>query len=805
VKGLEIGKDGFVRGFAVAGPKTEDFHSDRTAGNQLELEGILREQCAGKKPEEFSEDVKLGGMSSIGMPFRIAGGMGDFLDVSEFYSTMKTVAVEAAVTLCTEEEQTVTLQLWTYLAAAVYVNGRKVLETKRPVYKPILKEEAQVQLKAGENQVILLGDTLGVRDTRTVFGLKVKQAEKPLTSMFPDDSCRDQIEDDIRYLGNIRMNGDEAVLPGKADSLSLLLPTAPDGDFETKCTVQTVDIAGRDAVRIPEGYETFAIGIVREAYRLERKFAILERSHIVYSPEKTKQYLFREIAKRKSLDRGGFGFAIIDILARKALGIEDAEDHRRILEDFELIERRVDCADFLVTGYMRYRKFYGFTEEEEKRFKEVLLGFRYWMNMKGSDGMCFWSENHSLMFYMAAMFAGEIYPDDFFPRTGRNGQQLHAYGRRKVLEWLDDVEENGFEEFLSAVYMPVTLAALLNLVDLAEEKIGRRAEKICDRMLREIAIQSFQGVEIAPMGRIYGGAIRPYTGGAQCMLYLIDQNYPVETSEGWMSFLLTSRYRFPEDLRALTANDADTEYSSGNALIRLRKRSDYILTSVQSPRTDGHERWTNILHDPDADTDTHEFNRSLNETFHGTSFFEPGTFGYQQHLFYAAPSPETTCFVNHPGTDAEDSDMRPGYWFGCGLMPALRQERNVLGAIWHLNDTQPLTFTHLYFPACKFDEVREEGNFLFGRVGTGYLAIWHSDPLEAYNDGSMTGVERRCYSMDHAWFFVVGDKDEYGSFEAFAESAMAMAPVYDKKNGTLTAKDFSLTYTPGHDKTQIVL
>ena len=804
MKGLEIGKDGFVRGFAVAGPKTDDFHSDRTAGNQLELEGILREQCAKQKPEKFSEEVKLGGMSSIGMPFRIAGGMGDFLDVSEFYSTMKTVAVEAAVTLYTEKAQTVTLQLWTYLAAAVYVNGEKVLETKRPVYKPILKEEAQVQLKAGENQVILLGDTLGVRDTRTVFGLRIKRSESKVTSMFPDSSCREQVENDIRYLGDIRMQGDEAIMPEKADVLTLLLPDAFDGDFETKRTVKTTDIAGKETVRIPEGYETFAIGIKRDAYQMERKFSIPQRSCVFYSPKKTKEYLFREIAKRKSLDRGGFGFAVIDILARKALGIEDAEDHRRILEDFDLIEERVDCADFLVTGYMRYRKFYGLTDAEEKRFKEVLLGFRYWMNMKGSDGMCFWSENHSLMFYMAAMFAGEIYPDDFFTRTGRNGRQLHEYGRSKVLQWLDDVEANGFEEFLSAVYMPVTLAALLNLVDLAEEDISRRAEKICDRMLRDIAIQGFQGVEIAPMGRIYGGAISPYNGGAQCILYLVDQDYPVDTSEGWMSFLLTSRYKFPEDLKALTANDADTEYSSGNALIRLRKRKDYILTSVQSPRTDGYKRWTNILHDPDADTDTHEFNRSLNETFHGTSFFEPGTFGYQQHLFYAALSPETACFVNHPGTDAEDSDMRPGYWFGSGLMPALAQKGNVLGAIWRLNDTQPLAFTHLYFPECKFDEVREEGDFLFGRVDTGYLAIWHSDPLEAYDGGRMTGVERRCYSMDHAWLFVVGDKEEYGSFEAFVKEAKVLAPEYDRKNGTLSAKDYSLTYTPGHDTTQFV-
>ena len=149
--------------------------------------------------------------------------------------------------------------------------------------------------------------------------------------------------------------------------------------------------------------------------------------------------------------------------------------------------------------------------------------------------------------------------------------------------------------------------------------------------------------------------------------------------------------------------------------------------------------------------------------------------------------------------------MRPGYWFGSGLMPALRQEGSVLGAIWRLNDTQPLTFTHLFFPECRFDEIREEENFLFARVGTGYLAIWHSDPLEAYNDGSMAGVERRCYSPDHAWLFLVGDAQEYGSFENFAAKARAMAPAYDKASGRLTAGTFSLTYTPGHDRTQVVI
>lgn len=831
MQGLTIGKDGFIRGFAAAGPKVGEFVSDKTAGNQLELEGILRAQCAAKKPEHFKERVALEGNSSLGLPFKVAGGLSDFLDLSVFYSTMKTVKIEAAVTLYTEKEQTVTLQLWTFLAAAVYVNGDKVMETGRPVYKPILKTQARVKLRAGENPIWILGDTLGVRDTRTMLGLRLLKSEAPVTSLFPDKSCREQVESDIRWLTDINVNDNKVDLPdalspacqpggerrSQADARNSRKTDATAGgsaqiffgpfsspDFEKKLAVRDEDIAGRRQISVPKNCEDLRICLKRENYTLTREFHIPEHSRAKFSPDKRADYLFEKIAQRKSLDRGEFGFAVLDILARKALNIEDPGDHERILSDFELIKQRVDCADFLLTGYFRYRNYYGFTPEEEKAFQDVLKDFRFWMNMQGHDGMCFWSENHSLMFYSAAMFAGKLYPDLFFTRAQMSGADLSSLGRRKVLEWLQDVEENGFEEFLSTVYMPVTLAAVLNLVDLAGPEISTRAAKVCDSMLREMALQTFKGVQIAPMGRVYSGVIRPYQGSVQSLLYLMDPSVPFDTGEGWPAFLLTSRYHLPKDLKELAQAPIETEYSSGNALIRVCKQESYILTSVQSPRMDGKKRWKNTLHVANVDTDTQAFNRSLNETFHGTSCFEPGTFGYQQHLFYAALSPEAVCFVNHPGTDSEESDMRPGYWFGNGLMPAVRQEGKILGAIWHLNDTQPMRFTHLYLPVCKFDEVREEGPFILARKDAGFLAVWHSDPLEDYNEGSMAGVEKRCYSENHAWLFVVGDAKEYESFETFAAAVRHLRPEYDKESGTLRAGDFSLHYVSGHDKTQFV-
>ena len=88
------------------------------------------------------------------------------------------------------------------------------------------------------------------------------------------------------------------------------------------------------------------------------------------------------------------------------------------------------------------------------------------------------------MFYASAMDAGSLYPEDYFPRAGMKGRELSLYGKRKVLEWLADVESRGFEEFLSTAYMCVTLAALLNVVDFAEADISRRARALTDRLVQ---------------------------------------------------------------------------------------------------------------------------------------------------------------------------------------------------------------------------------------------------------------------------------------------------------------------------------
>jgi hypothetical protein len=227
-------------------------------------------------------------------------------------------------------------------------------------------------------------------------------------------------------------------------------------------------------------------------------------------------------------------------------------------------------------------------EKLKSRIDQVLLNYRYWMSEEGSDAMCFWSENHSLLFYSSAMIVGAMYPDSYFPTAGMDGKSLSAFGRKLTSEWMDDLEHHGFEEFLSTVYMNITFVSLLNIVDYGDAEMSARAWKITDKLLEGLSLHTFKGTIIAPMGRVYRGVIHPTEQGCQALVNLIDPSCHSSFGEGWLSYYATSRYRVPKKFATLMKTDADTEYSSGSALIRLKKTKDYCLTSVASPRNDGY-------------------------------------------------------------------------------------------------------------------------------------------------------------------------------------------------------------------------
>ncbi|NJP40612.1 hypothetical protein HCH52_06050 [Oscillospiraceae bacterium HV4-5-C5C] len=812
MKAWKLGPDGYVLQFMVAGPAARPFSRQLSAGDQLEQEARLRQAVVRPQPLRQSAVVRLNRNAPNGCPWRLWVSSQDiFVDLSAFYSTPQTVALDMATSLIMPQAGRLLVRLYSYMAVSLYVNGKLAGSIDRPVYKPIHHVDLELNLNRGPNLLLFICQNLGVRDTRNLLALKVLGDGEPLRVALPDLSIQDQVWSDLALLDQIELSGDTLIFPEAAEQLrqqSMLhvLCPYPSPDYEQRSQLPEILTPGPQLrLSIPEIFPRAMVEISRHNYALRRTLEISSHIQPVRLPQEDGPLHgdLARIAAVASLDREEFGFSVMNILARRLLGQSDPQDQERMLEDFRLIEQRVDCADFLICGYIRYQRLFTLPPTAAARLRQVLLDFRYWMDQPGSDGMCFWSENHALMFYSCALFAGERYPDDYFSRAGLRGRELAQAARAKVEDWLRDCLTCGFEEFLSSVYMCVTLAALLNLVDFADQNLADMAETLCDRMLRQLAWQTFDGSVIAPMGRVYRDALYPFSSGSQSILHVIDPTLPYAYGEGWLVYLASSRYQLPAELAKQMATPADLSYNSGNAQIRLRKTRNYCLTSVQIPKTPPERVWNPdrqaIARDPAGPAAT----KAMNERFHGTSCFQPGGFGYQQQLWYAALSAEALIFVNHPGTTSELSDMRPGYWFGNGQLPAIRQTACLLGAIYQIDSSYPVQFTHVYAPLARFDQVRQQPHWLFFQKKQGYLALWCSGDLLP-EQNLLYDCEFRVWGANQAYLVYVSDQEHYPGLPAFIQSCLALAPQYDVTCSRLTAGDFELTYERGHDQTQYI-
>lgn len=480
------------------------------------------------------------------------------------------------------------------------------------------------------------------------------------------------------------------------------------------------------------------------------------------------------------------------------------DEEAEILNDLMHIENRRDCSDFILCAYMRYLRLYPLNDRLEKRTKEVLLNYRYWMNQDGFDGMCFWSENHSLLFYISALMAGQRYPMDWFIRAKKTGKELEHEAYHKVNQWLDDILKQGFEEFQSGGYLPITFSGLLNLVDFEKGELSDKAAKVLDKMLEMLSLHSFKGSVISPQGRVYREVLYPCNQSVQVLLHMLDSSKPYYFSE-WVSMMATSSYLLPYRLKDWMEKEADCEYTTGNAFIKVYKKKDYIVTSVQSERQDANPHyWENISNNQDADINSYQYCKSINECFHGTSRFEPGVYGYQQHMNYIGIDNDTVVFINHPGGTCDATSMRPGYWFGNGIMPAIRQDKNRLGIIYDITEDCPIPFTHIYFPCNKFDKVIDKAGWKFGKKGNSYVAVWCSGQMEAYQD-QLFDCEFRVMDRQAAYFCIAGSQDEYKSFDNFRKFVEMQKPEFHSKERILyCANNFSMIYIRHFNQTQFI-
>lgn len=809
---MKLNRCGFITNYLVSGPQVTDFRNSDHDSNQLRYEQYLRTIAAEKCESGPAGEIKLGEPGRLSLPWEYYYSYGNwFVDKSTFYSTLKKVELDAVTELLAGDDMEVTAVFWSYAAITVWCSGSVVCEIPDPVYKPIQKRQVTLKLNKGINQIYVRLQTLGVRDTRTLFGIQLTGDRGQVQIGLPDREKTDALYQTEKWLNGIRIQDSVLIFPGPAPADSRLGYDNKSPDYAEKnrrITWEPVD--GKTHVRLdPAKKGVIHVTAGNESGKLTRTLENIAAQVPDYTKvsdeQENRRLIFSRIAGTMSLSRGDkYGFSIANILARKALNQDTGPDELLLAETLDQIEQRYDCSDFILCGLIRYLKNYPLSPELAARTREVLVNYRYWMDQKGTDAMCFWSENHALMFYICAMNAGELYPDEYFPRAEKTGKELYAESRERVGCWLADVEEHGFEEFLSTVYMCVTFAALLNVIDYADPKLSRQAVRVTDTLLRMLARHTFDGVVLGPMGRVYREVVHPFQQGAQALMNLIDPAVPYSYGEGWLGFYATSRYQLPKELKTVMQQPVYECYPTGNALICLNKQAEYCLTSVRSPRTDpGFVRWENLTLRADADTSCCAYTKSLNERFHGTTCFEPGVYGYQQHLWYAALDCETDVFTNHPGGTCEASSLRPGYWYGSGVIPAILQDENRIGIVYHIPDVHPVHFTHAYFPTVKFSETVITDHWLFGRKKDGYLALWCSVLMEAASDW-LFDCEFRSYGDDVAYYCICEKAAGFKNMADFINTVKAAPPLFDPRSRTLTARGLTVVFTENHDRTQYI-
>ena len=190
-------------------------------------------------------------------------------------------------------------------------------------------------------------------------------------------------------------------------------------------------------------------------------------------------------------------------------------DWLRLDDTLTYIDGRYDCSDFRFQSLIRILYKYGsvIPKETHAKIKASVLGFKYWMDEPGTDSMCYWSENHQILFSANEYLIGQLFPEDVFTNSKISGQEHMEKSRERILWWLKMRWDYGFTEFYSNVYYNEDIAPLANLIDFCTDpEIALKATIITDLIIYDIASQAYNGAFVSVSGRAYennrkGGAL----------------------------------------------------------------------------------------------------------------------------------------------------------------------------------------------------------------------------------------------------------------------------------------------------------
>lgn len=474
--------------------------------------------------------------------------------------------------------------------------------------------------------------------------------------------------------------------------------------------------------------------------------------------------------------------------------------------NLQYVNSRYDTSDFRVQNLLRilYKYPDKLDAATREKLKSTLLGFKYWMDEPGQDSMCYWSENHQILFATAEYLAGKLYPDEVFANSGLTGKQHMEKARVRIMDWLGQRWNYGFTEWYSNVYYKEDVAAMGNLIDFAGDKeIVTKTSMIMDLLLYDIASQSYKGAMVSTSGRVYeknkkAGINASTNAIADFMLGTRNYGKDPKLATGIdQSLMYNSNYQVPSVLKAIGNDPGTAEIKASNGLDVKELKGEGLLgpKDNQIMMQWAMEAFTNppvITNSIEYIRNNNMFNNSFLNDFKSVNYtllvklkllpliskminpqtngiaiqrantytyrtpdylmataqrYHPGDYADQQHIHITTLGNDVSIFNTNPAISKTGKNgQSPTYWVGYGHLPDSAQDKNVNLSIYVLPDKKGLMekslqkYTHEYLPEDKFEKVVINDRYAFAKHGNTFVALIGLNPLK-YGTPNENGIK----------------------------------------------------------------
>ncbi|KAA3659187.1 MAG: hypothetical protein DWQ10_09375 [Calditrichaeota bacterium] len=530
-------------------------------------------------------------------------------------------------------------------------------------------------------------------------------------------------------------------------------------------------------------------------------------------------------------------------------------DWDRLNGTLDFINKENDCADFRLASLVRI--LYDFPDQIPnsvlKKIESVLFNFRYWMDEPGGNGMCYWSENHQVLFASSEYLIGQSYPDSIFHNSGLSGKQHMQKAKILILDWLEMRWKYGFSEFYSNVYYSEDIGGMINLIDYcADDSIALKTSIIMDLLIYDVASQKSGNMFLSVNGRAYEKGRKGDPGASFYNItnHLWDSGNSIKPHLNY-GFIARKKYTVPPVLIEIGNDKRSVAIKQSNGLnISELKDEGYFGSDNRSIMMQwGMEAFTNHEIIRNSLNYIRDQNLFSNEFLHGFKEMDytafrllhlegilayflnmqtdglaiqrantytyrtndysiytvqnhfPGTNAIQHHVTGMNLGSSFAVFHVHPAIPESRKLHSPNYWVGYGRMPHAVQDENVSLAIYNLPDEKNLMemdmlhFTHAYFPTQLFDSTLIKKNYAFGKKGSAYCALIGKNDLNLKNQKTDDLIQN---GQKTFWIIEAGSAEEDGSFKDFCDRILKNKVRFNDEILTLEYtsgnKDYALKY-----------